>query len=236
MSTSLPPDPNLPDPNLPDPPDQSHLPDRSDLPDPPDLPSPPSRPRRADARRNYDRLITAAERAFAKDGPGASLDGIAKAAGVGPGTLYRNFPTRRALLDAVYHERIAALCHTGRVLITENPPDKALSLWLQRVVAHTMDYQGLKDVLMADPDDDGRPADFSWCAAQMRATSGLLLERAQAEGTVSADVHSVDLLRLVHGVVLSTGHLPASDRAATSDRLLNLVLNGIRTQRLRPGS
>jgi hypothetical protein len=94
-----------------------------------------------------------------------------------------------------------------------------------------MDYQGLKDVLMADPGDDGQPSDFSWCAAQMRATSATLLERAQAEGTVGVDVQPVDLLRLVHGVALSTGHLPESERAATGDRLLNLVLNGIRTPR-----
>jgi AcrR family transcriptional regulator len=192
--------------------------------------APPTRPKRADARRNYDRLIAAAEQAFAEDGPSASLDGIAKAAGVGPGTLYRNFPTRRALLDAVYHERIAALCQLGRDFNTENSPDEALSRWLQRVIAHTMAYQGLKDVLMADPEDDGRPVDFSWCAAQMRATSAMLLERAQAEGTVSIDVQAVDLLRLVHGVVLSTGHLSESERAATGDRLLNLVLNGIRVR------
>ncbi|HST85417.1 MAG TPA: TetR/AcrR family transcriptional regulator [Kineosporiaceae bacterium] len=201
--------------------------------DPPGALSPPTRPKRADARRNYDRLITAAERAFAEDGPGASLDGIAKSAGVGPGTLYRNFPTRRALLDAVYHERIAALCQIGNDFSTEKAPSEALSVWLHRVVLHTMDYQGLKDVMMADLDDDGRPVDFSWCAAQMRSTAGTLLARAQADGTVSVDVTSIDLLRLVHGVALSTGHLPKSERAATGERLLNLVLNGIRSPRPR---
>jgi hypothetical protein len=65
----------------------------------------------------------------------------------------------------------------------------------------------------------------------MRSTASTLLGRAQAESTVSADVSSIDLLRLVHGVSLSTGHLPESERAATGERLLNLVLNGIRTPR-----
>ncbi len=191
-------------------------------------PVPPGRPKRADARRNYDRLIAAAESAFAAHGPEASLDGIAKAAGVGPGTLYRHFPTRRALLEAVYQERIAELCGLGAELAEEPDPVEALSRWLHRVASHTLLYRGLKDVLMADPADDGRPTDFSWCAARMRGTAGLLLDQARQAGTVADDLQPVDLLRLVHGVVLSTAYLPEPERTAATDRLLDLMLNGLR--------
>ena len=189
---------------------------------------PPTRPRRADARRNYDRLIAAAQAAFAQDGPEASLDGISRAAGVGAGTLYRHFPNRRTLLEAVYQERIAELCTLGPQLATEHQPVEALSLWLRGVAEHSLLYRGLKDVLMADPGDDGRPTDFSWCADQMRRTSQALLQRAQAAGQVSAEVQAGDLLRLMHGVVLSASHLAEPERTATTDRLLGLVLNGLR--------
>jgi AcrR family transcriptional regulator len=191
-------------------------------------PVPPARPKRADARRNYDRLIAAAQAAFAQDGPEASLDGISRAAGVGAGTLYRHFPNRRALLEAVYQERIAELCALGPELSTEREPAEALSIWLHRVAASTLMYRGLKDVLMADPGDDGQPVDFSWCADRMRETCAALLERAQAAGQVSAGLQPIDLLRLVHGVVISASNLPEPDRTATTDRLLGLVLGGLR--------
>jgi AcrR family transcriptional regulator len=191
-------------------------------------PAPPTRPKRADARRNYDQLIAAAQTAFAEEGPEASLDAIARAAGVGPGTLYRHFPNRRALLEAVYQERIAGLSALAAELSGRQNPVDALTRWLHEVSAHTLLYQGLKDLLMSDPDDDGEPADFSWCAAQMRGSAQALLAPAQASGIVSNDVQPVDLLRLVHGVVLSTGQLPEPDRTATAERLLDLVFNGLR--------
>lgn len=196
-----------------------------------DVPSPlapPGRPKRADARRNYDRLITEAEAAFAKDGPEASLDGIARAAGVGPGTLYRHFPNRRALLEAVYSERVAELCALEAELARDHSPIDALARWLHQVASHTLLYRGLKDVLMSDPGEDGRPSDMSWCGDQMRGTSGVLLERARAAGDVSADVQPIDVLRLVHGVVLSTSHLPEPERTTTTHRLLDLTMNGLR--------
>jgi AcrR family transcriptional regulator len=188
---------------------------------------PPSRPKRADARRNYDRLVAAAEAAFERDGPEASLDAIAKAAGVGPGTLYRHFPGRRALLEAVYTERIVELCQLAPQLAAEHEPVEALSRWLRRVVQNTMAYRGLKEVLTADSRDVGEPLDFSWCAEQMHATCQSLLERAQATGQIDAPVQEGDLLRLVHGVVLAVGYLPEPERTASSDRMLNVMFKGL---------
>lgn len=198
---------------------------------PSDAPSalqPPGRPKRADARRNYDRLIAAAETAFAKDGPDASLDGISRAAGVGAGTLYRHFPNRRALLEAVYFERIAELCSLGADFAADLDPLEALSRWLRLVGSHSLLYQGLKDVLMADPGDDGNPTDLSWCADRIRTTCAALLDRAQAAGVVAADLQPIELLRLMHGVVLSSSYLPEPERAVSTDRLLSLVLKGLR--------
>jgi AcrR family transcriptional regulator len=192
---------------------------------------PPGRPKRADARRNYDRLIAAAAEAFERDGPEASLDGIARAAGVGPGTLYRHFPNRRALLEGVYTERILDLCELGSALAADHEPFEALSLWLRRLAAHTLVYRGLKDVLTADDgDQEGNgPVDFSWCAARMHATCGELLDRVQAGGQATARVKPGDLLRLMHGVVVSSAYLREPERTASTDRLLDLILHGLRS-------
>src|SRR3989442_12222022 len=96
--------------------------------------APAVRARRADARRNIERLIAAAREAFAAHGPNAPLDDIARAAGVGAGTLYRHFPTRLALFEAVYRDSVRRLCADGeRLAPTEAPPDPLID-WLHGVV------------------------------------------------------------------------------------------------------
>src|SRR3954454_22679030 len=92
---------------------------------------PAGRPRRADAQRNVERLIAAARTAFAENGPNASLDDIARAAGVGPGTLYSHFPTRLALFEAVYRDSVERLCAEGDRLATSEAAGPALIDWLQ---------------------------------------------------------------------------------------------------------
>jgi AcrR family transcriptional regulator len=100
------------------------------------------RPMRADARRNYERLLKAAVDAFAEHGEGASLDDIAKRAGVGSGTLYRHFPTRHALLEAAYLDRIEAIAARADALAAELPPGEALVEWLYELGAGMMQMRG----------------------------------------------------------------------------------------------
>src|SRR5689334_24518261 len=93
------------------------------------VPATSSRPLRADARRNRDRLLDAAVRAFSQDGPDVTLDAIAKEAGVGIGTLYRHFPTREALVEAAYRNELARLCDAAADLLATMPPEAALRTW-----------------------------------------------------------------------------------------------------------
>ena len=91
-----------------------------------------SRPLRADAQRNRDKILTAAVRVFAEEGLDAHLERIAKEAGVGSGTLYRNFPTRESLIEAAYRNEVAKLCDAAPELLREMPPRQALRAWMGR--------------------------------------------------------------------------------------------------------
>ena len=110
---------------------------------------------RADARRNYERLLTAGREALSERGEQASMDDIAKRAGVGPGTLYRHFPTREALLAAVYREDVELMAKRATELGGALPPFDALVAWLHEQLAYTRAKLGLNAVL-----GDIRPVDL----------------------------------------------------------------------------
>jgi len=129
------------------------------------------RPLRADARQNYERLIAAAAAAIGELGPNVSLEEVAKRAGVGIGTLYRHFPNRQALLEAVYREQVERHSARGRELLTTRSPVEALPLWLHSLLTYNLTMRGLKEALMA-----GEIApQTSDCKAQMHAVGGELL-------------------------------------------------------------
>ncbi|GAA3239215.1 TetR/AcrR family transcriptional regulator [Streptomyces thermocoprophilus] len=157
------------------------------------------KPMRADARRNYERLLKAAAEAFAEHGEGASLDDIAKRAGVGSGTLYRHFPTRQALLEAAYLDRIEAMAARAGELADRLPPGAALEAWLHEVCVGTVQVRGMK-ALLGSAVADGGTAALNACGTPMRAAAARLVEAAQKEGTLRADVEPSDVLRLAHGV------------------------------------
>ncbi len=160
---------------------------------PPADATPAGRPRRADAQRNVERLIAAARTAFAEDGPNASLDDIARAAGVGPGTLYRHFPTRLALFEAVYRDNVERLCAEGDRLATSEAAGPALIDWLQGFVTVISQKRGLAAALT----EEGRTSElFAQCHAMINATGGMLLDRAKAEGAVRDEVALDDLLKM----------------------------------------
>ncbi|MFF2845184.1 TetR/AcrR family transcriptional regulator [Streptomyces sp. NPDC058001] len=179
---------------------------------------------RADARRNYERLLVEARAAFAEHGTGASLEDIARRAGVGIGTLYRHFPHRHALMSAVFEDAVNELLTRSRALLDDPQPCAALVVWLREVVAYAGRYRGLSRALMSASHDDS--SDLARCGTQMRAAGGALLDRAQRAGEVRPDVSIADLLQLTNAIALATEETPADPDLP--DRLLRLTLRGIR--------
>jgi AcrR family transcriptional regulator len=179
------------------------------------------RPMRADARRNYGRLVAAARDAFTEHGVEASLDDIARRAAVGPGTLYRHFPTREALLAAVYRGDIEALAGQARDLAEAHPPEEALNGWLRLQLDFIKRKRGLGAAVKTMLGADSETA--NWCRDAMRSALGELLTRAQDAGAVRTDVEAADVLRLVHGVGAASESAPEE-----ADRLLSFVLDGLR--------
>jgi len=179
------------------------------------------RPMRADARRNYDRLVTAAAAAFAEHGLDAPLDDIARRAGVGAGTLYRHFANREALMEAVYGAQVESVCARAATLAATQPPAEALTLWLRDLVAHISAKRGLAAAIMAGGGDTS-PA-FAAGKTALREAAGSLLERAQTAGAVRPDLTRDDLLRLMHGVAVSSEYSPDGP-----ERLITFVIDGLR--------
>jgi len=179
---------------------------------------------RADARRNYDRLLTAARTAFTEHGTDASLEEVARHAGVGIGTLYRHFPNRRALISAVFQSEADALLARSRELLDAEQPCTALVDWLRALIRHAGTYRGLSRALMTASHDD--TSELSRCNVPMRAAGGALLTRAQRAGVVRADVEILDLLQLTNAIALAVEETP--DDPALADRLLTLTLLGLK--------
>ncbi|GAA4966628.1 AcrR family transcriptional regulator [Nonomuraea thailandensis] len=179
---------------------------------------------RADARRNYARILAVAEEEVAAYGAGASLEQIARIAGVGSATVRRHFPTRRALLEAVSHQRIEALATRARELTGKDDSRDALLEWLSDVVAYCVAARGLAAALAydgAEPD----PVHENTCSAMMTEAGNPLLQRAVQDGAVAEDVTVADLIALIVGIVLATEHHP--DPAARADRLFRLAVAGL---------
>jgi AcrR family transcriptional regulator len=179
----------------------------------------PGRPRRADARRNYELLLSAAKEVFDEHGADAPLDDIARRAGVGNATMYRHFPTRRELIIAVYADEVGALCALGESLLTEPDAGAALFGWLRAFVAHVATKRELVLALADDRAGQRSAMVRDWHQA-MHSTASTLLTRAQLSGAVRGDVVVPDLLALANGIAL-TG--PDTDQL---DRLLDLVRHG----------
>jgi AcrR family transcriptional regulator len=177
--------------------------------------------RRADARRNYERLLAAAAEVFGERGAGAPLDEIARRAGIGNATMYRHFPTRSDLLIAVYADEVTALCARGAALLDAADPGAALFEWLGAFVAHVA---GKRELAHAIGPDAGPPRSelFRGWHASMQETAGALVERARQAGAVRADVAAADLLALANGIALTA----ADDGQA--QRLLALARAGVR--------
>jgi AcrR family transcriptional regulator len=174
------------------------------------------RPQRADARRNFEALLAAARDAFAENGTDASLEDIARRAGVGIGTLYRNFPTRDDLFKSVYVEEIDQLSAVA-AQAADLPPWEALAIWLRRFVGYAATKRAIYEALNRESEM------FRTCRETMYAAGEPLFVRAQEAGEVRGDASFDDVLRMVSGLV-SAGYVDVAQR----DRVLSYALDGIR--------
>lgn len=182
------------------------------------------RPMRADARRNYERLLAEARTAFTEHGTDASLEDIARRAGVGIGTLYRHFPNRTALMSAVFQGELDGLLARSRELLASPEPCRALVAWLRAIVTHASTYRGLSRALMAAQTD--KASALSRCSLPLRDAGSMLLARAQQAGAVRGGVDIADLMQLTNAISLAVEQSP--DDPELADRLLMLTLTGLR--------
>jgi AcrR family transcriptional regulator len=183
---------------------------------------PTQRPKRADAARNYDKLLVAAREAFTSQGEDASLEGIAKRAGVGIGTLYRNFPTRQALLEAVYIEEVEGICRAVQEFEGQEPW-QALTGWLRRFADYATTKTALAGELMAYMEEGSEV--FLHCRHAIKASGAPLLEAAQRSGDVRPDVRFMDMVRMVGGIATIHNAEPGQ-----VDRILEVALDGLRAR------
>jgi AcrR family transcriptional regulator len=188
------------------------------------VPPRPAEQLRADARQNHARLIAAATTAFADKGADAPLEDIARRAGVGIGTLYRHFPTRLDLQAAVFRSQVSTVCGQGDALIETALPEQAFAGWIRALAAYLVTKRGLSHALIEAVGVESELISSCWMA--MRETTERLLANGQRAGVIRTDVNATDVMRLVHGVAVSSEKAP--DRA---DMLLSVMLDGLRTKR-----
>lgn len=180
----------------------------------------PSAPKRADARRNYERVLDAAREAFAEGGEATALEEIARRAGVGIGTLYRHFPNRQALLEALYVNELETVCDSAAQL-QDCDPWEALSAWFERLLAYLVAKRALAEQLSNYLDPDA-PL-FHQCRGTLFAAGEPLLERAQDAGAVRRDITFSDALQMVAAVT----KIPPGE-PGQPERVLRVVLDGLR--------
>lgn len=180
---------------------------------------------RADAQRNRIRLLETAKAAFAEKGPGASLDEIARTAGVGAGTLYRHFPTRDALIEAVYRNETEQLVAAATRLAESHSPTGALREWLLLFVDYMATKHGIYEALNSIV--GGTSELYSASTERIKRAIAKLIDRAVASGDIRRDLDPLDLLRALAGVAnMSAG--PDGKQAAK--RMVDILIAGIRTR------
>jgi len=181
---------------------------------------------RADARRNRDGLLEAAKAAFAEVGAEASLDEIARRAGVGIGTLYRHFPTRDAVVEAVYRREVQQLADAAPRLVESMAPAEALRAWMRLFI----DYIAAKRVIAPALKSlvGGGSALYADSGVRIKEAMALLVERARASGDIRPNADPADLLRALIGFAYVNS---APDWEASARRLIDLLIDGLRSQR-----
>lgn len=191
------------------------------------MPAEPSQPAgrkpRADAQRNRERILEVAKKAFTRSGADASLDEIARLAGVGPGTLYRHFPTRDALLEAVYRTEVEKLAAAERTLSQELPPVEALRAWMLLFVDYIEAKKIIAPALNTPAGCHPKVVEASY--TQVWEAIRALVRRAIESGDMRKDLDPIDLLRALVGVA----NVSASpDWQQSARRLVDILIAGSR--------
>ncbi len=179
-----------------------------------------ARPKRADARRNYEKVLTAAREAFAEGGESTALEEIARRAGVGIGTLYRHFPNRQALLEALYVNEVEEVCRSAAEL-DGGDPWESLNAWFVRLMGYLATKQALAHELLNYVDSDA--ALFKVCRASLYDAGEPLLKRAQEAGVVREDVEFPEVMQMVIGIA----KIPAADPSQI-EHIFRIALDGLR--------
>jgi AcrR family transcriptional regulator len=183
----------------------------------------PARKPRADAQRNRERLIDVAKAAFAQLGPDVSLEEIARRAEVGIGTLYRHFPTRDAIVEAVYRREVQQLADAAQRLLDNRPPIEALRGWLKLFV----DYMATKKVIAPALGSmaGGASALYESSGVVMRSAVDRLVAAAIASGDIRTDVEAADVMQALVGFALSAS---GPDWETRTLRLIDILMDGLR--------
>jgi AcrR family transcriptional regulator len=180
-------------------------------------------PLRADARRNRERILEAAVRAFAEKGADVPIDAIAKAAGVGSATLYRHFPTRESLVEAAYRNELARVCDSAAELLSDFPPDRALRLWMDRFIDYLAAKQGMAEALRAAVASGADP--FAETLDKLSTAVDILLRAGVEAGLLRSGIDPFDVGLSLSGIALITS---TPDQRGRAGRLLDLLLDGLR--------
>jgi AcrR family transcriptional regulator len=178
---------------------------------------------RADARRNYDQLLRAADAEFTEHGADTSLEDIARRAGVGIGTLYRHFPTRDDLIAQVLSQSTAAIVARGRALLDDASPAVALARWLRELVTYVTTYRGLTTALATSYVGSGTPLCTN--CDLIAQTGGALLTRAQAAREIRRDANVREVILTAHSAAWIAEQ---TEDPAAVDRLLGILFDGLR--------
>jgi AcrR family transcriptional regulator len=194
------------------------------------------KPLRADARRNRERLLEAAAVAFAAEGLSVPLDEIARRAGVGPGTLYRHFPTKEVLFEAVLHDRLQRLADDAQALRDAEDPATALLDFIDRLIAEAVLKRDLADALAIGGTEKNADTELNAgtekntvltaTATHLRRQVGHLLSRAQRTGAIRADITTADLMALISGIVFAVRPRPIGQ--ADPQRAIAVLRDGLR--------
>jgi AcrR family transcriptional regulator len=188
-------------------------------------PAPPERKPRADAQRNRERILEVAKEVFTRDGAAASLDDIARRAGIGPGTLYRHFPTRDTLIEAVYRNEVKKLADAEQRFAVEMPPLEALRAWMLLFIDHVSEKKLIIPAM--DTVSGGSMRLMEGSRSLIHTTFVASVERAIGSGDLRSDTDPSDFVRALVGVFHTTA---SPGWEASARRLVEILIAGSRVR------